>query len=385
MSHLALWNLAIERGENITVAEDDAIFNLNFENRAVALMEQLPVGWDFILWGWNFNKSLCFEMLPGVSPCLGRFDLEKMRSSTGTFQSQLIAPSLFKLLWAVGIPAYTISPNGARLIKSKLLPLRPVMVPHPDVENPSQVSASGIDMALNTIYRDLDAFVCFPPVVITKNNAATSTISVSESSLSIVNRAVKADPNDVAALKNMGVILHGLKRLQEAIATFDRVLAIQPGEATALRNRGFILLEQQRFEEALASHDRLLSTLPPDVEALHRRGLALHHLNRLGEALANYEHALVVQPEHAPSLRDRGIILFGQQRFEEALTSFDRLLSLDPRDIEALHNRGVVLHGLKRFEEALANYEQALVIQPGHPPTLRNRALLLEQQRFEEA
>jgi hypothetical protein len=35
----------------------------------------------------------------------------------------------------------------------------------------------GIDMTLNAVYRDLNAFMCFPPLVVTRNDHSQSTIS----------------------------------------------------------------------------------------------------------------------------------------------------------------------------------------------------------------
>jgi glycosyl transferase family 25 len=53
MSHLSLWNAAIETGQPVTVCEDDAIFNHGFESYASRVLRSLPPDWDFIQWGWN--------------------------------------------------------------------------------------------------------------------------------------------------------------------------------------------------------------------------------------------------------------------------------------------------------------------------------------------
>src|SRR5215217_5815365 len=68
LSHLALWDKAINTGEALTVCEDDAILHPDYEAHAGRLLNQLPPDWDIILWGWNFNASLDIDFLPGVSP-----------------------------------------------------------------------------------------------------------------------------------------------------------------------------------------------------------------------------------------------------------------------------------------------------------------------------
>ena len=371
MSHVALWDLAIESGQNVTLAEDDAIFNPAFEGCANELIKTLPANWDFILWGWNFDDPVCFEMLPGVSHCLARFEVNRMRSNIRSFQEQCVSSRPFKLLWACGIPSYTISPKGACSLKNNLLPLRPLRIPHPDADNPSQFATMGIDMALNSIYRHLNAFVCFPPLVITKNEVAKSTIQVSEDALPKWDRVLRDDPYDSGALNNQALILRKLMRPEEAIATYDRALAIQPRHPVILRNRGFVLFEQKRFEEALATYDNILAILPRDLEALRNRGAAFHALKHFEEAIASYDQVLAIEPEDFLTLRNRNNAMVARGRFEEALGSYDKALAIRPEDVETLSSCAFVFYKLNRLQEAIASYNRALAINPDHKQAVR--------------
>ena len=49
-----------------------------------------------------------------------------------------------------------------------------------------------------------------------------------------------------------------MKRLDDALASYDRAIAARPSYTEAFYNRGIVLHEQKRFEEALASYDRAL-------------------------------------------------------------------------------------------------------------------------------
>ena len=66
VSHARLWDVTIEQGQALTIAEDDAIFNSHYVSCAADLIGTLPASWDLVLWGWNFDAFFCFEMLPGV-------------------------------------------------------------------------------------------------------------------------------------------------------------------------------------------------------------------------------------------------------------------------------------------------------------------------------
>jgi GR25 family glycosyltransferase involved in LPS biosynthesis len=117
LSHLALWDLSIETNRAFTVCEDDAIFNRGFGPAAESLINLLPSDWHVILWGWNFDSVVLFDMLPGVSPCLSIFDQDRMRMGVEAFQSASLTPRPFRLFNAFGIAGYAVSPLGAQVMK----------------------------------------------------------------------------------------------------------------------------------------------------------------------------------------------------------------------------------------------------------------------------
>ncbi len=82
VSHLAMFDLAVNQNRIITIAEDDAIFNTEFERLAPAMIKALPADWDFVLWGFNFDVFAAFEMIPGVSHCMAQFDEPRMKGAT---------------------------------------------------------------------------------------------------------------------------------------------------------------------------------------------------------------------------------------------------------------------------------------------------------------
>jgi glycosyl transferase family 25 len=176
LSHLALWEEAIEKGEALTICEDDAIFNRHFATAAARVLDALPPDWDFILWGWNFDSYLLFDLLPGVSPCLGCFDEERMRSAVEGFQEQAVTPQSFRLQRALGIPCYSISPKGAHALKAACLPLARIRVFFPGLNR--HLPNFGIDVMMNNAYPQLSAFVSFPPLVITRNEIGKSTVQM---------------------------------------------------------------------------------------------------------------------------------------------------------------------------------------------------------------
>jgi GR25 family glycosyltransferase involved in LPS biosynthesis len=174
LSHFALWDLGIEQNQTLTVCEDDAIFNRGFGPAAASLLDLLPPGWHIVLWGWNFDSVLLFDMLPGVSPCLGVFNQDNLRAGVDAFQSTHLTPLLFRMTNAFGTVGYSVSPMGALALKQHCLPLRNMEVFIPGLRR--TIRNSSIDIMLNAAYFRLNAYACFPPLIITENVHNGSTI-----------------------------------------------------------------------------------------------------------------------------------------------------------------------------------------------------------------
>jgi glycosyl transferase, family 25 len=388
LSHRSLWQVAAERNEMLTIAEDDVIFHSQFETLAQEIIKTLPRDWDFVLWGWNFDAFLAFDMVPGVSTCRAQFDSDSIRLKARAFQRLPLSPRAHKLILSFGMTCYSISPKGAENLKSKCFPLRPMFISWPaDVPRPAVFPSRrnvGIDAVLNSLYRQLNAYVCFPPLVVTENERGESTIQHEGSAPQIVLEtapvieAPSINLDDVAILVSRGVEFQTVNRLEDALAQYDKALALKPNDIAALSNRGSVLMDLGRFAEALSNYD-LLSIWPNDFNALNMRGLALEQLKRFADALASYDKAIAIAPGAVEAFYNRGNVLADLGRFEEALASYDKALEIKHDAAPILNNRGLVLEELGRYEEALANYEQAVGIKPDYHAAAENRRLLLQE------
>jgi len=57
----------------------------------------------------------------------------------------------------------------------------------------------------------------------------------------LISAATRINPRVPDAWVNLGVVLHALKRYEEALASFDKALALNPGDAGAINQRGNVL------------------------------------------------------------------------------------------------------------------------------------------------
>ena len=324
-------------------------------------------------------------MLPGVSNCFALFEEARMTQSVQAFRQQRLAPRAFRLQMAWGIPCYSVSAKGVRALASRLLPFRPMVISRPirfrQPGMPDDFLIRGLDGAFNTIYADISAFVCFPPLVIVRNEHAKSTIQA-KGAETVPARATANPPAaaaDVGAVLTRATELQKRGQLDQALAQYDKVIASRPGDLAALSGRAGVLMDLGRLEAVLNDCDKWIALRSDDINALNLRGLALEGLKRPEEALANYDKAIAVAPGSVEALYNRGNVLADLSRFDKALESYDQALALKPNAAPIVNNRGLVLEQLDRLEEALASYEQALKLKPDYPAAADNRRYLLEQ------
>jgi GR25 family glycosyltransferase involved in LPS biosynthesis len=174
LSQMTLWDMAVRENRSLTICEDDAIFNHAFCAVSESILQELPPDWHVIKWGWNFDSALWFDMIPGVTRCIGSFDQESLRKGIDAFQLANLRPRPYRLLQAFGNVCYSISSVGARLLRQNCLPLRNTTVYVTGLR--AAVVNYCIDVALNGVYSDMNCFVCIPPLVVTRNDHSRSTV-----------------------------------------------------------------------------------------------------------------------------------------------------------------------------------------------------------------
>lgn len=174
LSHLRLWNFAVGGRSYTTVFEDDAIVHRDFETISAALIADLSLDWDIILWGWNFDGVLSFDVFPNV-PCLSYFSQVDMHNQWEAIQKNMTRrPALHRLHYTFGTVAYSISPRGAERLTALTFPIRPFRYKVP--QRNFEFENLGIDSVMAACYDHLNAYVCFPPLVLTRNEHAGSTV-----------------------------------------------------------------------------------------------------------------------------------------------------------------------------------------------------------------
>ena len=158
----------------------------------------------------------------------------------------------------------------------------------------------------------------------------------------LYRQMLRADAASFPALHMLGFLKAQQGRYDEAITLLNKAVKQKPADVAARGHHAHALMAAQRFDEALAAYDRLLAMEPGNFEALYNRGVILSQQQRFEQALAALDAALALRPGTAAIFHNRGAVLVGLERYREAMDSYDRALELDPDYLPARANRTMV-------------------------------------------
>ena len=165
LSHLQLWEKCIEMNKPIIIMEDDAIVSKDFNKHINNLMNNLiPKKWDIIQLNYNFDSILSYDNT-NFETCNSIFNKTKVtKDRISNFVNSKINTTIAKLNNCFGMSAYIINPTGAKKIKDLCFPLDNRIINMPFLNN---IMCYTIDCMMNAIYKDISAYVCLLPFVIT--------------------------------------------------------------------------------------------------------------------------------------------------------------------------------------------------------------------------
>lgn len=193
---------------------------------------------------------------------------------------------------------------------------------------------------------------------------------------------------EAAARHDLGLMLVGQNRLEEAEALYRSAIEIKPDLAQAHRTLGDLLSGSRRFDEAEACYRESLRIDPSDTATYINLANLLAGQNQFDEAEALYRKVIetfpnVKMPKAHLSL---GALLYRQGRLEEAEASLRKAVELQGDLPTAVSNLGGVLVERKKYEEGEMYLRRAIAIDPKYVSPYMNLTVLLRRQgRHDEA
>jgi predicted O-linked N-acetylglucosamine transferase (SPINDLY family) len=158
-----------------------------------------------------------------------------------------------------------------------------------------------------------------------------------EEAAASARRLIKRFPLHGLGWKVLGVSLHRLGELDEALEAVQMASELSPQDVDLLQVSTSILQSSGRHKEAEADCRRLLEIDPNHAEGLRILGIILMTIGQLAEAEAVSRRAIEATPDSALACCTLGVIYMQQGRLSESSALFRRATEIDPNG-EIFHN-----------------------------------------------
>jgi tetratricopeptide (TPR) repeat protein len=186
-----------------------------------------------------------------------------------------------------------------------------------------------------------------------------------------LRQALRADPNDVSALRTLGNICLRLSRHEEAGELLSKAVALQPRFAEARWLLVGTYVYRGDWKSALAETDTLLAGDPENCDYLDTKAYALLQLGEYEKGAAAYE-ALAKGRPSAETCTSWGRALKSIGRTGDAITAYRQALRHNPHYGMAWWS----LAELKTFRFEAIDIESMKTALDGSGASPRNRALI---------
>lgn len=174
-SHVTLWRSCARGDEIFHIVEDDVVLRGDFWRTAKALLGTLPDDWDIVLWSHNLDWPVVAGPVLGGENMIIQYGAKDTVTKLDAFKTMTDAAVLLPLLSAAGIGSYSLSPRGAARLLSMCLPIGNTQARFA-VEDQLGWNNTGIDVEMARHYAKLRAYIAVPPLAVTPNEFAKSTI-----------------------------------------------------------------------------------------------------------------------------------------------------------------------------------------------------------------
>lgn len=146
----------------------------------------------------------------------------------------------------------------------------------------------------------------------------------------IYRGVLRRDPENVDALRLMGVLCVRRESFNDGEAFFRRAVEVAPDYWAAWINLGSALNDQQKFDKAEAAFKRALKIRPSSVHVLEKLGANSMNAGKLDDAVGWLNQALAIDEKHFPSLLCLGHALKTIGRQDDAIDAYRRCADSKP-------------------------------------------------------
>src|SRR6266481_550624 len=181
------------------------------------------------------------------------------------------------------------------------------------------------------------------------------------------------------ALHAYATCLVKLKRLDEAVKTFQRALALRPDDPHEHLVLASIQLLAHKSQDALATLQPLLGGAGADADTLQLASTAYEDAGDTPQAVSTLRQALLLAPRNVSLYLDFANICFTHESFQVGIDVLTEGLLLQPKADDLYVARGVLYVQLAQYDKAEADFEKAYELNPNQSLSIAAQGLAAVQ------
>jgi type IV pilus biogenesis/stability protein PilW len=150
-------------------------------------------------------------------------------------------------------------------------------------------------------------------------------------------KAIKLDPDNKEALKELGYISTRFAKYDEAISYYTQAISVDPYYSEALNNLGVVYIEMENWDEAIRNFKSALGNpiYSTPEKAYSSMGYAYYKKGDYIEAKKALEEALIRNPIFSPALYTMGLVFIELDDDRSAIAELKKVIGIMPFHVDA--------------------------------------------------
>ena len=192
----------------------------------------------------------------------------------------------------------------------------------------------------------------------------------------LIRNAIEIKHDYEEAHNNLGIILRDLGRLNEAEISFRMAIKIKKDYAEAYNNLGIIFRDKGELDKAEKLTKKAISINHNFAEAYCNLAVIKRLYNKLQEAEELIRKSIQIKPDYPQSHNNLGNILRDLGELNLAAKSTRKAISLNENFTDAYLNLGIILRDLGELNEAEKIIRKAIEINPNYSVAYLNLSII---------
>jgi tetratricopeptide (TPR) repeat protein/TolB-like protein len=192
-----------------------------------------------------------------------------------------------------------------------------------------------------------------------------------ERAIAASDHALALDPHHAPVHVSLGIIYHGMGKIDRAIEEFERAIELQPLDSDAYKWLGRCYTNKGEMERAVGYFTRAIEIRPGYWDNYNKLGFCYYIFGRYGDAAEEFRRVIRIQPDNYQGYDNLGGVYLFMGQYEDAAAMHRRAIEIYPNGV-SYTNLGTAYFYLGQYEESIAAYNAAVELDPRDEVLFRN-------------